>query len=143
MTLFLWRCLFGRCQTEQSNACTNTYIYACEWVGVYTAVGILSFLRGSSQPRDWTRVSLIAGRFFTVWATRVVHIYICIDINYVCRVGWTIAIYVYIYIFIYDSWLNLYIKIERHLHIYMQVYLWLYVYIMFIPLVFGYFEIFR
>jgi len=24
----------------------------------------------SSQPRDWIRVSCIAGRFFTVWATR-------------------------------------------------------------------------
>ena len=26
--------------------------------------------RGSSQSRDWTRVFCIAGRFFTVWATR-------------------------------------------------------------------------
>ena len=26
--------------------------------------------RGSSQPRDWTQVSRIAGRFFTVWVTR-------------------------------------------------------------------------
>ena len=26
--------------------------------------------RGSSQPRDWTWVFRIAGRFFTVWATR-------------------------------------------------------------------------
>ena len=26
--------------------------------------------RGSSQPRDWTQVSCIAGRFFTVWTTR-------------------------------------------------------------------------
>ena len=26
--------------------------------------------RGSSQPRDWTQVSCIAGRFFTLWATR-------------------------------------------------------------------------
>ena len=26
--------------------------------------------RGSSQPRDWTLVSLIAGGFFTSWATR-------------------------------------------------------------------------
>ena len=26
--------------------------------------------RGSSQPRDWTQVSCIAGRFFTIWATR-------------------------------------------------------------------------
>ena len=27
------------------------------------------FSRGSSQPRDWTQVSCIAGRFFTSWAT--------------------------------------------------------------------------
>ena len=29
----------------------------------------ISFCRGSSQPRDRTRVSCIAGRFFTYWAT--------------------------------------------------------------------------
>ena len=36
-----------------------------EWVA-------FPFSRGSSQPRDWTQVSLgsIAGRFFTNWATR-------------------------------------------------------------------------
>ena len=34
-----------------------------EWVAVL-------FSRGSSQPRDWTQVSCIAGRFFTIWATR-------------------------------------------------------------------------
>ena len=28
------------------------------------------FSRGSSQPRDGTQVSCIAGRFFTSWATR-------------------------------------------------------------------------
>ena len=28
------------------------------------------FSRGSFQPRNWTRVSFIAGGFFTVWATR-------------------------------------------------------------------------
>ena len=28
------------------------------------------FSRGSSQPRDWTQVSHIAGGFFTSWATR-------------------------------------------------------------------------
>ena len=33
-----------------------------EWVAI-------SFSRGSSQPRDWTQVSCIAGRRFTVWAT--------------------------------------------------------------------------
>ena len=34
-----------------------------EWVAI-------PFSRGSSQPRDRTQVSLTAGRFFTVWATR-------------------------------------------------------------------------
>ena len=34
-----------------------------EWVAI-------SFSRGSSQPRDRTQVSCIAGRFFTIWATR-------------------------------------------------------------------------
>ena len=31
------------------------------------------FSRGSSQPRDGTQVSCIAGRFFTIWATREAH----------------------------------------------------------------------
>ena len=30
----------------------------------------ISFSRGSSQSRDWTVVSCIAGRFLTVWAPR-------------------------------------------------------------------------
>ena len=34
-----------------------------EWVAI-------SFFRGSSWPRDWTQVSCIAGRHFTLWATR-------------------------------------------------------------------------
>ena len=37
-----------------------------EWVAV-------SFSRGSSWPRDRTRVSRIVGRRFTVWATREAH----------------------------------------------------------------------
>ena len=36
-----------------------------EWVAI-------SFSRGSSQPRDWTWVSLIVDRCFTIWATREV-----------------------------------------------------------------------
>ena len=34
-----------------------------EWV-------VISFSRGLSQPRDWTQVSCIVGRFFISWATR-------------------------------------------------------------------------
>ena len=40
-----------------------------EWVAI-------SFSRGSSQPRDWTRVSCTAGRFFTDWATTCLYIII-------------------------------------------------------------------
>ena len=36
-----------------------------EWVAV-------PFSRGSSQPRDWTQVSCLAGGFFTSWATRTI-----------------------------------------------------------------------
>ena len=37
-----------------------------EWVAMTSS-------RGSSQPRDQTQVSHIAGRFFTIWATRAAH----------------------------------------------------------------------
>ena len=37
-----------------------------EWVAI-------TFSRRSSQPKDWTQVSHIAGRFFTFWATREAH----------------------------------------------------------------------
>ena len=43
-----------------------------EWVAVY-------FSRGSSQPRDWTQVSCIAGGFFPISATREA---------FTCYVGW-------------------------------------------------------
>ena len=36
-----------------------------EWVAI-------PFSRGSSQPRDQTWVSCIAGKFFTIWVTREV-----------------------------------------------------------------------
>ena len=36
--------------------------------------GAFPFSRGSSWPRNWTRVSHIAGRFFTSWATREVSV---------------------------------------------------------------------
>ena len=39
---------------------------------------------GSSQPRDWTQVSCIAGRFFTVWAT-------CLILAE-CKVPWILLI---------------------------------------------------
>ena len=46
-----------------SSVCGILQVRTMEWV-------VISFSRGSSQPRDWTQVSCIAGRFFTIWATR-------------------------------------------------------------------------
>ena len=40
--------------------------------GKNNRVGCHALLQGSSQPRNWTQVSCIAGRFFTIWATREV-----------------------------------------------------------------------
>ena len=40
-----------------------------EWV-------VIPFSRGSSQPRDQTQVSHIAGTFFTSWATRATQVII-------------------------------------------------------------------
>ena len=39
-----------------------------EWVAISSS-------RGSSWPRDWTQVSSIAGKFFTIWATRDSHMH--------------------------------------------------------------------
>ena len=41
-----------------------------EWVAIH-------FSRESSGPRDQTQVSSTAGRPFTIWATREIHMYIC------------------------------------------------------------------
>ena len=38
--------------------------------GKNTGVVSMPSSRGSSQPRDWTQVFHITGRFFTIWATR-------------------------------------------------------------------------
>ena len=47
-----------------------------EWVAI-------SFSRRSSQPRDWTQVSCIVGRCFTVWVTREVSKGYKLN-NYIC-----------------------------------------------------------
>jgi len=47
-----------------------------EWVAI-------SFSREYSWPRDQTYVFCITGRFFTIWATREAHMYVCVFI-YIC-----------------------------------------------------------
>ena len=57
------------CSLPGSSVCGIFQARTLEWVAISSS-------RGSSWPRDWTRVSCIAGRFFTVLATRKArHIY--------------------------------------------------------------------
>ena len=51
------------CSLPASFVCGIFQARVLEWVAI-------SFSRRSSQPRDWTWVSCIAGRRFTIWATR-------------------------------------------------------------------------
>ena len=51
------------CNSVDCTVCGILQARTLEWV-------VLLFSRGSSQPRDWTQVSHIAGGFFTSWATR-------------------------------------------------------------------------
>ena len=69
-----------------------------EWVAI-------PFSRGSSWPRDQTLVPHIAGRCFTVWATREAPSYIHIHIY--IYIHTYIYVYIYIYIHIYVPFLNI------------------------------------
>ena len=63
-----------------------------EWVNI-------PFSRGSSGPRDQTRVSCIASRFFTVWTTRDYILIYCFSNLW--------SDYIWSYDFFYDFCLNL------------------------------------
>ena len=52
-----------------------------EWVAI-------SFSRRSSRPRDWTQVSHIVGRPFTLWATREANTCIYIYIYHIFFIHW-------------------------------------------------------
>ena len=54
--------------------------------GKNTAMGCHAFSRGSSWPRDWTQVAHIAGRCFTVWATREAQTYKLVQPQ--CKIVW-------------------------------------------------------
>ena len=68
MKLFIWWWFSPTLATPDCNlpgSSVNGILQAriLEWVAI-------PFSRGSSRPRDWTQVSWIAGRFFTIWAMR-------------------------------------------------------------------------
>ena len=75
-----------------------------EWVAI-------SFSSGSSQPRDQTRVSHIAGRLFTIWATReslCVCVCVCVCVMYNIwfkDFNWMVWDGAWTYIFKFPKWL--------------------------------------
>ena len=53
--------------------------------------GAISFSRGSSQPRDWTWVSLTVDRHFTIWAIReVIKNHLPMQGTWVRSLGWEV-----------------------------------------------------
>ena len=97
-----WMNLEPIIQVESENELTLSFLTLCNTVdcslsgssnhGIFQAKVLewiaFSFSRGSSQPRDWTRVSCIAGRCFILWATgelrfklpRCLHLSMCVCI---------------------------------------------------------------
>ena len=66
-----WKCYFLSLTLCNSMDCSPpvSSIHGISQVRILEWVAI-SFYRGSSQPGDWTQVSCIAGRLFTVWTSR-------------------------------------------------------------------------
>ena len=59
----VWLCDYVDCSLPGSSVHGIGQARTLEWVTIL-------FSNASSQPRNWTQVSQIADRFFTVWATR-------------------------------------------------------------------------
>ena len=66
--LCLTLCDLTDCSLQGSSVRGILHARLLEWVAI-------SFSRGSSGPRDQTQVSHIAGRLFTIWATREVKLW--------------------------------------------------------------------
>ena len=77
-----------------------------EWVAISSS-------RGSSQPRDWTCVSCIAGRFFTAGATRVAHVWANVKKK---KKKVTAALNVYQNTYIFISYLLCIFGIDSQIH---------------------------
>ena len=52
-------------------------IQSMEFSDQNTGVVVIPFSKVSSQPKDWTQVSHLAGGFFTSWATKEAQEYWC------------------------------------------------------------------
>ena len=83
---------FKSLSSEPVKLLSCVWLFAIPWIIAYqgspnpwnfpgksTGVGHHFFTRGSSRPRNQTQVSYIAGRRFTIWATKLKHI--CINQN--------------------------------------------------------------
>ena len=65
----IWLCSPMDCSPPGSSVHGILQARTLEWSAI-------SFSSGFSWPRDWTQVSCIAGRFFTIWATRKPNCYV-------------------------------------------------------------------
>ena len=87
---FWGSCSFSICISACMHAQSLSHVWLCnpnglqstrllspwDFLGKNTGMGCHFLLQGSSQPRDWTCVSCIAGRFFHCWATWEVSVFL-------------------------------------------------------------------
>ena len=82
IVIYLFFSCLGESESEVAQSCTtlcdpmDSSLPGSSVHGIFQAVVLewiaISFSRGSSQTRDWTLVSRIVDRHFTVWVTREV-----------------------------------------------------------------------
>ena len=65
----IWKLVTQSCLTLLDCSPPGSSVHGILQARILERVAIL-FFKASSQPRDWTYVSCIAGRFFTIWAIR-------------------------------------------------------------------------
>ena len=84
-----------------------------EWVAMPSA-------RGSSQPRDRTQVSYIAGGFFTIWATReaLVNLSISASKNIICGLE---IVHKHVLASLSSGCLCLQKETHKHTHLFLKV----------------------
>ena len=57
------------CSVVSNSLPSHGLLFLWDYLGKNTGVVATSFSWGSVRPRNWTRISCIADRFFTIWTT--------------------------------------------------------------------------
>ena len=104
------------CSPPGSSVHGTLQVRILEWAAI-------PFSRGSCWPRDWTPVSCIAGKFFTIWAmgspTYIftnTHIYMYIYIPTYIYISLCMYVYIYVCVCIHTHFMSMIKPPKLHRH---------------------------